>query len=65
MLMVQMYLKHAVAMEQTMLLMQIMRNVSTTEKVTGKNQYALRVSAGTDCALMIAFCVVIDELFND
>lgn len=42
-----------------------MRSTSTTEKVTGANHYVLRVSAGTDCALMITFCVVIDELFND
>lgn len=42
-----------------------MRSVSTSEKMTGANHYVLRVSHGTDCALMIAFCVVIDELFND
>ena len=45
--------------------LQIMRNVNTTERMTGKNHYALRVLHGTDCAVMIAFCVVIDELFND
>ena len=45
--------------------LQIMRSVSTTEKVTGKNHYSLRVSHGTDYALMIAYCVIIDELFND
>ena len=42
-----------------------MRSLSTAEKVTGANHYVLRVSHGTDYALMIAFCVVIDELFND
>lgn len=45
--------------------LQIMRSLSTAEKVTGANHYVLRVSHGTDCALMIAFCIVIDELFND
>ena len=44
---------------------QIMRGISTSEKLTGKNHYALRVSPGIDYALMIAFCVVLDELFND
>lgn len=47
------------------LVLQIMRSLSTTEKVTAADHYVLQVSAGTDCALMIAFCVVIDELFND
>ena len=42
-----------------------MRSISTAEKVTGANHYVLRVSHGTDYALMITFCVVIDELFND
>ncbi|DBB01036.1 hypothetical protein WJX77_000557 [Trebouxia sp. C0004] len=44
---------------------EIMRSFSTAEKVTGAHHYALRVSPGTDYALMISFCVVIDELFND
>ncbi|KAL3162345.1 hypothetical protein ABBQ32_010028 [Trebouxia sp. C0010 RCD-2024] len=44
---------------------EIMRSPSTSEKLTGANHYVLRVSHGTDYALMIAFCVVIDELFND
>ena len=45
--------------------LQIMRSFSTAERVTGANHYVLRVSPGTDYALMIAFCVVIDELFNE
>jgi len=44
---------------------QVMRSVSSQEKYSGKNSYALRVSPGTDCAFMIAFCITIDELFND
>ena len=48
-----------------MCIMQIMRSFSTAERVTGANHYALRVSSGTDYALMISFCVVIDELFNE
>ncbi len=48
-----------------MRVMQIMRSFSTAEKVTGANHYVLRVCPGTDYALMISFCVVIDELFND
>ena len=48
-----------------MCVMQIMRSFSPAEKVTGANHYALRVSPGTDYALMISFCVIIDELFND
>ena len=45
--------------------LQIMRSFSTAEKVTGANHYVLRVSPGTDYALIMSFCVVIDELFND
>ena len=45
--------------------MQVMRSVSSAEKYSGKNSYALRVSPGTDFAFMIALCIVIDELFND
>ncbi|DBA69555.1 TPA: hypothetical protein ACH3X2_012753 [Trebouxia sp. C0005] len=44
---------------------EVMRSVSSQEKYSGKNSYALRVSPGTDCAFMIAFCITIDELFND
>ncbi len=47
------------------LYLQVMRSVSSQEKYSGKNSYALRVSPGTDCAFMIAFCITIDELFND
>ena len=42
-----------------------MRRVSGAEKFSGKNQYALRVSPGVDCAFMVAFCITVDELFND
>ena len=45
--------------------LQVMRRASSQEKYSGKNSYALRVSPGTDCAFIIAFCIVIDELFND
>jgi uncharacterized protein YxjI len=45
--------------------LQVMRSISSQEKYSGKNSYALRVSPGTDCAFMIAFCITIDELFND
>jgi hypothetical protein len=51
--------------DASMFVLQIMRSFSTAEKVTGANHYVLRVSPGTDYALMISFCVVIDELFND
>lgn len=44
---------------------EVMRSISSQEKYSGKNSYALRVSPGTDCAFMIAFCITIDELFND
>lgn len=44
---------------------EVMRSVSSQEKYSGKNSYALRVSPGTDCAFVIAFCITIDELFND
>ncbi|DBB01035.1 TPA: hypothetical protein ACH3X1_000935 [Trebouxia sp. C0004] len=44
---------------------EVMRSVSSQEKYSGKNSYALRVSPGIDCAFMIAFCITIDELFND
>ena len=47
------------------LCLQVMRSVSSQEKYSGKNSYALRVSPGTDCAFIIAFCIVIDELFSD
>ena len=42
-----------------------MRSFRSVEKVTGANQYTLRVLHGTDYALMITFCLVVDELFND
>ena len=45
--------------------LQVMRRVSGAEKFSGKNQYALRVSPGIDCAFMVAFCITVDELFND
>lgn len=45
--------------------LQVMRRVSGAEKFSGKNQYALRVSPGVDCAFMVAFCITVDELFND
>ena len=45
--------------------LQVMRRVSGAEKFSGKNQYALRVSPGIDCAFMVALCITVDELFND
>ena len=47
------------------LCLQVMRSISSAEKFSGKNSYALRVSPGIDFAFMIALCIVIDELFND
>lgn len=47
------------------LVLQVMRSISSAEKFSGKNSYALRVSPGIDFAFMIALCIVIDELFND
>ncbi|KAL3141272.1 hypothetical protein ABBQ38_003607 [Trebouxia sp. C0009 RCD-2024] len=44
---------------------EVMRRVSGAEKFSGKNQYALRVSPGIDCAFMVALCITVDELFND
>ena len=52
-------------LQQEVCYLQVMRRVSGAEKFSGKNQYALRVSPGVDCAFMVAFCITVDELFND
>lgn len=47
------------------LCLQISRKESTTNKVTGKDAYAIRILPGFDAAFLLCICCLLDELFSD
>eukprot|EP00891_Asterochloris_glomerata_P009181 jgi/Astpho2/9181/Aster-x0387 len=44
---------------------EISRKESTTNKMTGKDAYAIRILPGFDAAFLLCICCLLDELFSD